>query len=122
MPPKTLLVWAGAVVAVDDELELAAPNGLAAWLVANGDDVVGVDLKLNVGLGAALVAAEVAGALLSVVAGFAAFSPLKRPVPVAGVVVLGANGLLEEAPVVAVPPNKPLDWVVAGFEDESEGF
>jgi hypothetical protein len=103
-----------------DELELAAPNGLGACVSVNGDDTVAVDVKLNAGLGAA--AADVDVPVLSVVASFVAFSPLNKPAPLAGVVVLGANKLLDDALVVAVPPNRLLDCVVAGFGAESEGF
>lgn len=75
---------------------------------------------MNAGLGA--VAEDVDVPVLSVVAGFAAFSPLKRPAPLVGVVVLSANKLPDDTPVVAVPPKKLLDCVAAGFEAESEGF
>lgn len=117
--PNRLVVCAGAVVAGVDDLELATPNGLGACVTANGEDVVAVDVKLNVGLG---TAAEEEVPLLSVVDGFVAFSPLKRPAPLAGVAVLGANKLPDDPLVVVAPPNKPLDCVVAGFGAESEGF
>ena len=118
--PNRLGIWAGAVVAGVDELELAAPNGLGACVTVNGDDTVGVDVKLNAGLAAAAEDADVP--VLSVVAGFVALSPLKRPAPLVGVVVLDANKLPDDAPVVAVPPNKLLDRVVAGNGAESERF
>jgi hypothetical protein len=75
---------------------------------------------MNACLGA--VAEDVDVPVVSAVAGFVAFSPLKRPAPLAGVVVLGANKLPDDTPVVTVPPNKLLDCVVAGFEAGSEGF
>jgi hypothetical protein len=110
-PPKRLGVGAGAVVAGVDELELAVPNGFGACVTVNGDDTVPVDVKLNVGLGAA--AEDVDGPVLSVVAGFMVFSPLKRPAPLAEAVLLGANALLDD---------KLLDCVVAGLVAESEAL
>ena len=102
------------------ELELAAPNGLGACVAVNGDDTVPVDVKLNVGLGAA--AEDVDIPMLSLVAGFVAFNPPKRLAPLAGISFLEMSKLLDDAPVVAVPPNNALDCVVAGVGAESEGF
>jgi len=112
-----LAVGAGAVAAGVDELEIAAPNGFGACVVVNGDDTVAVDVKLKDGLGAE--AEDMGGPVLSVVAGFEVFNPLKRPA-LAGAVVLGANALFEVAPVPEL--KKLLDWVVAGLVAESEGL
>jgi hypothetical protein len=119
-PPKRLGVGAGAVVAGVDELELAILNGFGDCVAVNGDDTVPVDVKLNVGLGA--VAEDVDGPLLSAVAGFVVFSPLKRPAPLAEAVLLGTNVLLDDALVLAGVPNKLLDCVVAGLVTESKAL
>jgi hypothetical protein len=88
-------------------------NKFGAFVVVDGAEVEAVGVKLNIGLGAVAVEVDVAGALLSEVAGFDAFDPPKIFVLLEGVVGLAANILLDGPPAV-LPPNKLRGWEVAG--------
>ncbi len=96
---------------MDGAVELVAPNKLTPAVVVAGDDVAGCDFegvadeKLKAGFDAVAVEVDEAGALLPDVDVFAALSPLKRPDPLAGAVLLELNKPLE-APVAALPPPK----------------